>query len=257
MPMKITTYDITVVPYNPLWPTLFAEEANHIKEALGENYIEIHHIGSTSVPGLAAKPVIDILVGVRDLRGIDCKATDKIVALGYEDKAEYGIPLRRFFYKQNPIRTHNVHMYEQGYPEIERHLKFRDWLRTHEADQRAYAALKQQLALQYPRDIIRYGMGKEAFVHHIEALAGFNKPRFLFPYTEHEWNEYYRISSEQPKHHGCFASSKPQFILYKGLDIVAVAFEKTITIDAPHRGKGYEALMAQFLEQWHKLHAQP
>ncbi|MDQ5890554.1 MAG: hypothetical protein QG604_428 [Candidatus Dependentiae bacterium] len=257
MSIKITTYDITVVPYNPTWPTLFAEEAAHIREALGENCIEIHHIGSTSVPGLAAKPVIDILVGVKDLRAIDRRSTDKIIALGYEDKAEYGIPLRHFFYKQRPIRTHNLHIYEQGYPEIERHLKFRDWLRNHEPDRLAYATLKQQLALQYPRDIIGYGMGKEAFVHHVEALAGFNKPRFLFPYTEHEWNEYYRISDEQPKHHGCFASSEPQFILYKGLEIIAIAFEKAISIDEPYKGQGYEALMAQLLERWYKFHAQP
>jgi GrpB-like predicted nucleotidyltransferase (UPF0157 family) len=137
---------IEVVEYDPSWPKLFELEAERIKQALGCNCIEIHHIGSTSIPGLSAKPVIDMLPVVRDIQEVD-KATKVMESLGYEAKGEYGIAFRRYFQKGKNIRTHHVHVYQENDPEISRYLKFRDWMRSHPEDAKTYARLKQELAL--------------------------------------------------------------------------------------------------------------
>lgn len=120
---------VEVVPYDPSWPELFAAEAKRIREALGPNCTLIHHIGSTSVPGLSAKPIIDILPVVRDILEVD-RVTEAMERLGYEAKGENGIAFRRFFEKGKKVRTHNVHVYEEGDPEIDRYLRFRDWMRS-------------------------------------------------------------------------------------------------------------------------------
>lgn len=127
--------------HNGNWPTMFEQESALIQQALGANCIIIHHIGSTSVPGLSPKPIIDMLPVVKNILEVD-KATRAIESLGYEVKGEYGIAFRRYFQKGRNIRTHNVHVYEEGDPEINRYLKFRDWMRSHEDDARAYANLR-------------------------------------------------------------------------------------------------------------------
>lgn len=147
--------NLEVVPYNPKWPEMFASEAELIKQALGNNCLTIHHIGSTSVPGLSAKPLIDILPVVRDIQEVD-KATKSMEVLGYEAKGEHGIAFRRFFHKRKDARTHNVHIYQEGDPEISRYLKFRDWMRTHPDDAESYAKLKKELAAKFPEDILRF-----------------------------------------------------------------------------------------------------
>ena len=90
---------IRVVPYDPRWPIQFESEARVIKKALGDNCVDVQHMGSTSVPGLAAKPVIDMIPVVWDIMKVD-KDTAAMQALGYEAKGEYGIPFRRYFQKQ-------------------------------------------------------------------------------------------------------------------------------------------------------------
>src|SRR5579862_3217593 len=140
---------VKVLPYDPEWPHLFTKEAELIKDALGQNCIAIHHIGSTAVPGLSAKPVIDIIPVVKDILQVD-KAILAMEKLGYEAKGEFGVPFRRYFQKAHHLRTHHVHIFEEGNPEIERHIKFRDWMRTHDNDREAYAKLKLQLAQQFP-----------------------------------------------------------------------------------------------------------
>ncbi|MXJ74052.1 GNAT family N-acetyltransferase, partial [Escherichia coli] len=136
-------------------PIQFEQEAEGIKKALGGNCIEIHHIGSTSVPGLAAKPIIDMIPVVLDISKVD-SANAAMQVLGYEAKGEYGIPFRRYFQKGYNLRTHHAHIFERGNSEIERHLKFRDWMRAHPEDREAYACLKQELAHQHPYDITAY-----------------------------------------------------------------------------------------------------
>ncbi|AHE65852.1 hypothetical protein Loa_00263 [Legionella oakridgensis ATCC 33761 = DSM 21215] len=179
---------IEVVPYDFNWPLQFEQEAKKIKKALGNNCIEIHHIGSTSVPDLAAKPIIDMIPVVLELDKVD-SANAAMQALGYEAKGEYGILFRRYFQKGDNLRTHHAHIFELGNPEIERHLKFRNWMRAHPDDRKAYAHLKKELAHQYPYDITAYCLGKENFITAIDKKAGFNGLRMVKALTAREWNK--------------------------------------------------------------------
>lgn len=96
---------IEVVPYDPNWPNIFETEATKIKQALGNNCIAIHHVGSTSVPGLAAKPIIDIVPVVQNIIAVD-QNTNVMEALGYEAKGEYGMLFRRYFQKRDSMSTY-------------------------------------------------------------------------------------------------------------------------------------------------------
>jgi GrpB-like predicted nucleotidyltransferase (UPF0157 family) len=158
---------IEVVPYNSQWPQIFEAEAKLIKKALGDNCIAIHHIGSTAIPGLSAKPVIDILPVVKSLIDVD-KSVEAMEQIGYEALGEYGIPLRRFFQKGGDMRTHHVHVFEKGNPLILQHLKFRDWLISHPDDAKAYQELKLKLASKFSNDSESYVKGKEIFIQSIE-----------------------------------------------------------------------------------------
>ena len=145
--------NIVVVEYAYEWPEPFAAEARRLGDALSSVLIAIHHIGSTSVPGLAAKPVIDILAVIRSLNELDA-CNDAMIALGYEPKGELGIVGRRFFSKgSDDCRTHHVHAYELGHLEIGAHLDFRDYLRAHPDHARRYAKLKAKLAERQRDDI--------------------------------------------------------------------------------------------------------
>ncbi len=112
---------IEIVPYDPHWPTIFEAEAAAIQKALGDNCIAIHHIGSTSVPGLAAKPIIDMIPVVHNIMRVDA-ANPKMNILGYESKGEYGMIFRRYFKKESA----NIHIYEQNSGEIDRCIQFRE-----------------------------------------------------------------------------------------------------------------------------------
>jgi GrpB-like predicted nucleotidyltransferase (UPF0157 family) len=167
--------EVRVVSYDPAWSRQFQEEAQRLRAALGREVIYIHHIGSTAVPGLAAKPIIDILPVVRDIRAVD-GLNSNMEALGYEPMGEFGLPGRRYFRKgverrARHVRTHHVHAYAAGNPEIDRHLAFRDYLRAHPDVAGRYAALKQELALRFPYDIAAYMDGKDAFVKDTERTA--------------------------------------------------------------------------------------
>ncbi|HGO6775922.1 TPA: GrpB family protein, partial [Legionella pneumophila] len=188
MSVKQEQHLIKVVPYDSSWSMQFEQEAEQIKKALGNNCIDIHHIGSTSVPGLAAKPVIDMIPVILDLSKVD-SANTAMRTLGYEAKGEYGIPFRRYFQKGDNQRTHHAHVFELGNSEIERHLKFRDWMRSHPEDREAYARLKQELARQYSDDITAYCLGKEDFIAIIDKKAGFNGLRMVKALTPREWDK--------------------------------------------------------------------
>ena len=102
---------IVVVDYDPLWPLLFRKEADAISRILGDNLVLIHHIGSTSVPFLAAKPIIDIMPVVKDLSGVDA-VSEEFVKLGYEYLGEFGIKGRRYLRKGGQERTHQIHIFQ-------------------------------------------------------------------------------------------------------------------------------------------------
>ena len=160
------------MPHDPRWPEEYARESSRIAEALGELRVEIHHIGSTAIPGIRAKPIIDMLAVVTDVSLLDGKSP-QFEALGYEAIGEFGIPGRRYFRKSDAggNRTHQIHAFQQGSPQIERHLAFRDYLIAHPRRAREYESLKERLAQLYPTDIESYADGKDEFIRGIDARA--------------------------------------------------------------------------------------
>ncbi len=161
---------VKVTEYNKDWPLMYEKEAVKLRKIFRSEIIEIYHIGSTSVDGLIAKPIIDIMPVVRDVNRIDDYNT-KMIDIGYEPKGENGLPSRRFFQKGGDERTHHIHFYEMGNTEIERHLAFRNYLRTHPDVLKKYGSLKKELSQRYSRDIEAYISGKEQLVSEIEKKA--------------------------------------------------------------------------------------
>lgn len=161
---------VEVMPYNHEWPIMFEEETQRLWNIFGDEILDIHHIGSTSVMGLKAKPIIDMLPVVKDIQQID-HYNDAMAEIGYEPKGENGLPGRRYFQKGGDNRSHHVHVYEAGNPEIDRHLAFRDYLRVHPEAVKEYGDLKEALARRYPYDIDSYINGKSQFVRDWEKKA--------------------------------------------------------------------------------------
>lgn len=163
---------VEVVPHNPKWRDAFEVESKYIADVLGENCVAIHHIGSTAIPGISAKPIIDILVEVQDITKVD-EQNSVMKSLGYEVMGEYGIPCRRFFRKDSKedVRTHHIHIFEIGSPQIARHLAFRDYMIAHPEDAQKYSELKRDLAEKYPHNIDEYMDGKDSFIKEIDKKA--------------------------------------------------------------------------------------
>ncbi|PEJ58478.1 hypothetical protein CN692_09410 [Bacillus sp. AFS002410] len=163
--------NVIVKNHDESWKDLFQAEAKQIREILKDELIEIHHIGSTSVPNLKAKPIIDMLPIVKNIESVD-KYNDKLAEIGYEGLGEFGLPGRRYFRKGGENRTHQMHMYQiDNEKEIERHLAVPAYLREHEDEMKAYGELKAQLAEKFPTDINGYMDGKDAFVKEVERKA--------------------------------------------------------------------------------------
>jgi len=153
---------ITVVPYDPLWSWQFAGEQGPVRDALGEVVADIAHFGSTAVPGLAAKPIVDILVGVQALP----LRERQIVALarqGYEYLGEAGIPGRVAFRKRRP-RAFNLAVVAWDGPLWRDNLLLRDFLRAHPDDARRYAAHKQNVLAEGASTLLAYSDRKGAVV---------------------------------------------------------------------------------------------
>ena len=157
---------IVVVTYDPAWPERFRAERDRIGRALGQTARKVEHIGSTAVPGLAAKPIIDILLVVEDVN----------------DEAVYGSALERSGYVlrvrepghrmfRTPQRDVHVHVYSAGSPEIRRYLLFRDWLRESDTDRLAYERVKRQLATRDWEDMNFYAQAKDGIVAEIMGHA--------------------------------------------------------------------------------------
>jgi len=161
----------TFTPYSSEWPREFAREADRLRALLGEEIVAIHHIGSTSVPGLDAKPIIDLLPLVHDIARID-GYTERMTAAGYKARGEYGLPGRRYFTKDaGEFRTHNIHIYACDHPEVTRHLAFRDYLRAHPTAQQEYVAIKRAAYAQHPADIQAYNDYKNDWIKRMEGVA--------------------------------------------------------------------------------------
>lgn len=163
---------VEVIPYQEEWKLLFEIEKKLLEDIFYPVKVDIHHIGSTSVPNLSAKPIIDILMAADSLETIE-RASSRIVAAGYEAKGENGIPGRRYFQKsdENGIRKVHLHAYEQGSPELHRHLVFRDYLVEHPEEARKYEALKVKAAEKYEYDIESYIAEKSPLASELEQKA--------------------------------------------------------------------------------------
>lgn len=258
---------IQVVPYDGLWPCLFQREAERIQKALGENCAAVYHIGSTSVPGLFAKPIIDILPVVLDLKKVDSNAMG---ALGYEAKGENGIAFRQYFQKGTPEKTHHIHVYEKGNVEIDRHLRFCEWMRAHPQDCKAYGNLKKRLSLQFPYDIRSYVLGKEGFIQEIYGKLGLSKQRrLLMALTDRDWMDYHRIRRTEifdpigiiydEQHPSLTDENHYHFLLREGCVVVStthlealtasVAALRTLATDRLQQRKGFASYMMDMLEK--------
>lgn len=161
---------VRVEPYSPLWPQMFKEESIRIRSILKNEVTEVHHIGSTAIPGMSAKPVIDMLPVVKDIMRVD-ECNESFMRQGYEPRGEYGLAGRRYFVKGKPESTHHVHIYQEGDPAIVRHIAFRDYMITHPSAANAYGVLKENLAQQHAEDRNAYIDGKASFVQEHERLA--------------------------------------------------------------------------------------
>jgi len=255
---------IEIVPYNHNWPNIFQIEAAVIKQALYHNVIEIHHIGSTSIPELKAKQDIDILCVIKQL------PTSLLLRdFGYVFKGELNIPLRYYFSKNTSQSKVNLHVVEQEHGFISCNLCFRDYLREHE-DPRSYQRSKYAFS--------GYNSGKNPFIKNILKKAGFNNFNINFCMHDNEWVAYHRIREEQifntiniaydRNHPSITAEDNYHFILYKGINIVAVAHtellkEDGITIalrslatDNPYKKQGCGSYIMKILEQWGKYNGQ-
>ena len=159
-----------MVPYDKGWAQHFLKEAEEIKRIFGDEVIEIHHIGSTAIPGIHAKPVLDMMPVVKEFSRVD-RFNPAMEQLGYAAMGENGIPGRRFFKKGGDERTHHVHVFGEGDIEITRHLLFRDYMIAHPDEAGRYGRLKQKLAAAYPHDISRYIEGKDSYIQEIDQQA--------------------------------------------------------------------------------------
>ncbi len=153
---------IIIENYNPNWPDQYEQERAAIVQAIGPYITNIEHAGSTSIPGLAAKPVIDICIDLNSYP-LPAEAITAMGALGYEHLGEYGIHERHYFRKVSP-RSYHIHAYSPGNIEWDAHILFRDYLRAHPQAARQYERLKRELAARHT-DRHDYTDDKTDFVH--------------------------------------------------------------------------------------------
>lgn len=272
--------NIIVASYNPEWPRLFEAEAIRIREALGDNCTAVHHVGSTSVPGLSAKPKIDIIAAVRNTGRI----SEALENIGFQYKGEYNIPLHEGFSKRGSVDI-NLHVYENGHPEIELNLLFRDYLREHPESREEYARLKKNLlkesaSFEKKNSMFTgYNLGKNAFIHQILKAANFSRIRLMRCVHHAEWemakkfrDKYFfaPLGISDPYTWTFNHKEHVHFVLYQGVEMIGYAHIqlwpnhraalRIIVIDEPYRHHGFGSQFLQLCEQWlkkqgiHSLH---
>ena len=163
---------VRLVPYDRAWPALFHVESARLAAAVAESRLEalvLEHMGSTAVPGLCAKPILDILAGAPDGASLG-QYIDPLERAGYVHRGPQGIPGREFFRRGEP-RSYHVHLTTVGSTFWHDHLLFRDYLRRHADARDEYARLKEALAVRHPRDREAYIEGKGSFVREVLKLA--------------------------------------------------------------------------------------
>ena len=162
---------VVIVRYDPDWPRVYKEESSLIRDAAGGIILSLEHVGSTSVPGLWAKPIIDMIAGVKDSESADrCRVI--LYDIGYDDASPGDQP--DWFYclgKAPHSPGFHLHLVKEGSPFQKRHIIFRDWLRTHPADAEAYKDLKIMLSENYRYDRVAYTASKTEYINGIVEKA--------------------------------------------------------------------------------------
>ncbi|MCE9687632.1 GrpB family protein [Shewanella sp. AS16] len=163
---------IEVVEHDPEWASRFEQEKQLLQAAIGDCALKIEHIGSTAVRGLAAKPVIDILIEVANLEELD-RHQGAIGSLGYVARGENGIEGRRYFQKGGEQRSHHLHAFRRGDAHLMRHRAFRDYLMAHPDVAQAYGTIKRVAAIECKNDMTAYMQHKNRFIqyHQQQAIA--------------------------------------------------------------------------------------
>lgn len=267
------TRKIEIVPYNPAWASLFAEEAEKIKQTLGEKCIAVHHVGSTAVPGLCAKPKIDIIAVVKD-RTLVFHDFEK---LGYKYRGEFNIPFRMAFTKRDNFPDVNLHVYEDGNPEIELNLLFRDYLCNHSETREEYGELKLNLVAQESLHEKKtamfsgYNLRKDTFIKQVLDKAGFKGLCMRFCTHHDEWEtarsfrkKYFfdKVPIADPYTWTFTHQDHVHCVFYQGTKIIGYAHIqlwpeqraalRIIVIDEPVRAQGLGSHFLALCECWLK-----
>jgi GrpB-like predicted nucleotidyltransferase (UPF0157 family)/ribosomal protein S18 acetylase RimI-like enzyme len=234
---------IEVVPYNIQWKSNFNKEAALIKDMMKELIVDIHHIGSTAIAGIKAKPIIDMIPEVIDISMVD-KFNEQMKNIGYTPYGEYGLVGRRFFVKfdQANVRLVNAHFYQTNNPEIEQHLLFLKHMNSNQVDALKYSELKEELTKKFPNDIDAYCNGKDLFVKNIINKCGFGGLYLRQAFTDNEWHHYHRIVKSEifnrnstmeydPNHPSIKNSNNKLYVFYKGVEIIGTLMIEHHTVD--------------------------
>lgn len=169
MGLGLADGELKFVEYNPMWADLFLEEKQKLEAVLRDRVLDIQHIGSTSIPGMIAKPILDLSIAVDNFETAH-NCIEPITSLGYQYLGEYGIARRHYFIKNQP-RTHQIHVFEIASWQWQRHLLLRDYLIQYPEKAQAYADLKRKLYQEYKGDRAAYQEGKDEFLTQLETEA--------------------------------------------------------------------------------------
>lgn len=265
---------IHVQSYDPQWAIAFEQEKFYLETALGDNCLVVHHVGSTAIPDLKAKPKIDIIAVVKEGRS----TLQPLAQIGYTYKGEWNVPCKYGFTKRDTTEFPvNLHLFEEGHPEIELNLMFRDFLRTHPADREAYTNLKERiLAEESAHERTSYGfpkytLRKREFIDSILKKAGYDKRRILKCATEAEWQ-----AAKDLRQQGIFGPNRVEdiyqwtfdhphhahLVLYQGVEIIGYAHlqlwahqraaMRIIVIEEGRQQKGLGSDFLRLCEKWLK-----
>ncbi len=237
---------INVVPYDPEWKNIFKIHEEELRSALSDNCVNIYHVGSTSVPGLCAKPVVDIMCVVGDLRA----AAEVLTGLGYGAKGEFNLPLRLFFSRKVPADVH-IHVVKENSGEIAWNLVFQDYLRANSDARDLYARTKLDLIRENPDGFnmieglfSEYTVKKGKVILEIAKKAGFNGYRFVIVANHNEIEAYKKLLNLEK----IDFSNKNIFhlCLYKGVEIVAAACVELDRVNLKTSVKAFSSLSLEY-----------
>ena len=225
---------VILAPYDSNWPLFFNREAIVIKQALGNNCLDLFHVGSTAIPFMPAKPIIDIIAVVVHIE----PTVLSLRTSGYDYKGELNIPFRAYFSKKGGDCKSHLAVYPEGHPEIDLNIKFRDYLCTHMWAHTEYEALKKHLIAQSSSHeknssgFTGYTLGKDAFIQKILKESGFNALCMRFCTHVREWEaaRHFRqhyffdtVPIQDPYTWTFNHQDHIHFVLYRGTEIIGYA----------------------------------